>query len=87
MYRVIHKGLTETVHMEYKNLIDAYRSCILEDDITSCRLLLSGLIDKLDKGHTVVRIFCNKEEAYWIQCINHISDPISDLPLQCCHEH
>jgi hypothetical protein len=87
MYRVIHKGLTETSYMEYKNLIDAYRSCELEDDITSCRLLFSGLIDKLDEGNTVVHIFSNKHHNYWIQCINDTTDPVSELPLDCCNHH
>ena len=73
--------------MEYNNLIDAYRSCELEDDITSCRLLFSGLIDKLDKGDTIVHIFSNKQEDYWIQCINDITEPVSNLPLDCCNKH
>ena len=48
MYRVIHKTLTQTVKMEYKNLIDAYRSCILEDDITVTPIFQKFIQNNID---------------------------------------
>ncbi len=86
MYRAIHKYLQITTYTDYKNLLDAYKSCIMRDNDDSCRLLFNGLKERIENGETLIRIYCNKSESYWIQCITE-SNEVIDSFYSPCHTH
>jgi hypothetical protein len=85
MIRVIHKDLLGYSYNDYMNLLEAYRSCKISDDVNSCRLLFNGLIEKIEKEQTTIRVSCNKKQTFWIQPNTSGPLDISECHLDCCH--
>ena len=71
----------------YSSLTQSYKACLVNENVC-CRLLMNGLIDRIEEGQTLIRVICDTKVIYWIQVLTKGDEPLPELPaikIDCCH--
>jgi hypothetical protein len=91
LYRVIRQSYIPTggsiEWITYNSLSESYKACVLNKNVC-CRLLMNGVIDRIEEDQRLIRITCDIDTVYWIQVINSSDEPLSPLPTIkdfCCN--
>jgi len=75
-------GLVEW-SMEY-TIHDAYRKCVVEDEVQCCRRVLHSVRSELASGKDVVRVTSTQTHTYWIQTVTTRAAPLPALDINDC---